>query len=150
MISIPRTADSSPPDADAGSDAASSPIEPTVAPLDVAHEPPHQVDPLSPETERRLLADLKHLAVSRAETEKRLAEAFAANNESADHEHTVARREQAARFDADSQQASGDFATLKRRMGLGAIRYRGLAKATGQVMIAAMAFNMRRWVTITG
>ena len=40
------------------------------------------------------------------------------------------------------------FATLKRRMGLGVIRYRGLAKATGQVMIAAMAFNMRRWVTL--
>jgi IS5 family transposase len=40
------------------------------------------------------------------------------------------------------------FATLKRRMGLGLIRYRGLAKATGQVMIAAMAFNMRRWVTL--
>jgi IS5 family transposase len=33
-------------------------------------------------------------------------------------------------------------------MGLGVIRYRGLAKATGQVMIAAMAFNMRRWVTL--
>jgi IS5 family transposase len=41
------------------------------------------------------------------------------------------------------------FATLKRRMGLGLIRYRGLAKATGQVMIAVMAFNMRRWVTLT-
>lgn len=40
------------------------------------------------------------------------------------------------------------FATLKRRMGLSIIRYRGLAKATGQVMIAAMAFNMRRWVTL--
>lgn len=40
------------------------------------------------------------------------------------------------------------FATLKRRMGLGLIRYRGLAKATGQVMIAVMAFNMRRWVTL--
>ena len=37
------------------------------------------------------------------------------------------------------------FATLKRRMGLGVIRYRGLAKATGQVLIAAMAFNLRRW-----
>jgi IS5 family transposase len=40
------------------------------------------------------------------------------------------------------------FATLKRRMGLGMIRYRGLAKAAGQVLIAAMAFNMRRWVTL--
>jgi IS5 family transposase len=41
------------------------------------------------------------------------------------------------------------FATLKRRMGLGVIRYRGLAKAAAQVMIAAIAFNMRRWATIT-
>lgn len=41
------------------------------------------------------------------------------------------------------------FATLKRRMGLGVIRYRGLAKAAGQVLIAAMAFNLRRWVTLT-
>jgi IS5 family transposase len=40
------------------------------------------------------------------------------------------------------------FATLKRRMGLGVIRYRGLAKAEGQVMIAVMAFNLRRWVTL--
>lgn len=41
------------------------------------------------------------------------------------------------------------FATWKNRMGLGAIRYRGLAKAAAQVLIAAMAFNMRRWVTLT-
>lgn len=40
------------------------------------------------------------------------------------------------------------FATLKRRMGLGVIRYRGIAKATGQVLLAAIAFNMRRWVTL--
>lgn len=40
------------------------------------------------------------------------------------------------------------FATLKNRMGLGFIRYRGLAKAKGQVLIAAIAFNMRRWVTL--
>jgi IS5 family transposase len=40
------------------------------------------------------------------------------------------------------------FATLKRRMGLTAIRYIGLAKARGQILIAAMAFNMRRWVTL--
>jgi IS5 family transposase len=40
------------------------------------------------------------------------------------------------------------FATLKRRMGLGLIRYRGLAKAEGQVLIAAIAFNMRRWITL--
>jgi IS5 family transposase len=37
------------------------------------------------------------------------------------------------------------FATLKRRMGLNVIRYRGLAKASAQVLIAAMAFNLRRW-----
>lgn len=40
------------------------------------------------------------------------------------------------------------FATWKNRMGLSVIRYRGLAKATAQVLIAAMAFNMRRWVTL--
>jgi len=42
------------------------------------------------------------------------------------------------------------FATLKNRMGLGVIRYRGLVKATAQVLMAAIAFNMRRWVTLTG
>ncbi len=42
------------------------------------------------------------------------------------------------------------FATLKRRMGLNVIRYRGLTKAAAQVLIAAIAFNMRRWVTLTG
>lgn len=41
------------------------------------------------------------------------------------------------------------FATLKRRMGLSHIRYIGLAKASGQVLLAAMAFNMRRWVTLS-
>ena len=40
------------------------------------------------------------------------------------------------------------FATWKNRMGLGVIRYRGLAKATAQVLLATMAFNMRRWVTL--
>jgi transposase, IS5 family len=40
------------------------------------------------------------------------------------------------------------FATWKRRMGLGVIRYRGLVKAAAQVMIGAIAFNMRRWVAI--
>jgi IS5 family transposase len=40
------------------------------------------------------------------------------------------------------------FATLKHRMGLGLIRYRGLAKARAQVLLAVIAFNMRRWVTI--
>lgn len=42
------------------------------------------------------------------------------------------------------------FATLKNRMKLSAIRCRGLAKATGQIMLAAIAFNMRRWVTLSG
>jgi IS5 family transposase len=41
------------------------------------------------------------------------------------------------------------FATLKRRMGLNVIRYKGLAKATGQVLIAAMAFNLRRWAVLS-
>lgn len=40
------------------------------------------------------------------------------------------------------------FATAKRRMGLGLIRYRGLAKAAGQVLLAAIAFNLRRWTTL--
>lgn len=42
------------------------------------------------------------------------------------------------------------FATLKRRMGLSLIRYRGLAKASAQVTLAAIAFNMRRWVALSG
>ncbi len=37
------------------------------------------------------------------------------------------------------------FATLKRRMGHDVIRYRGLIKASAQILIAAMAFNLRRW-----
>ena len=40
------------------------------------------------------------------------------------------------------------FATFKRRMGLSVIRYRGLVKAHAQVLIAAIAFNMRRWVVL--
>jgi len=40
------------------------------------------------------------------------------------------------------------FATFKRRMGLTAIRYIGLTKAHAQILLAAMAFNMRRWVAI--
>jgi IS5 family transposase len=41
------------------------------------------------------------------------------------------------------------FATWKRRMGLSAIRYIGLAKAAAQVLLVAMAFNLRRWVTLS-
>jgi len=41
------------------------------------------------------------------------------------------------------------FATFKRRMGFTAIRYVGLAKASAQVLLVAMAFNMRRWVTLS-
>lgn len=41
------------------------------------------------------------------------------------------------------------FATLKRRMRLTAIRYIGLVKASGQVLMAAIAFNLRRWAAIT-
>jgi IS5 family transposase len=40
------------------------------------------------------------------------------------------------------------FATWKRRMGLTAIRYLGLIKATAQVLLVAMAFNLRRWATL--
>jgi IS5 family transposase len=41
------------------------------------------------------------------------------------------------------------FATLKNRMGLRAIRYVGLAKASAQMLLAAMAFNLRRWTALT-
>jgi transposase, IS5 family len=41
------------------------------------------------------------------------------------------------------------FATWKRRMGLRSIRYIGLAKASAQVLLAAMAFNMRRWAILS-
>jgi transposase, IS5 family len=40
------------------------------------------------------------------------------------------------------------FATLKRRMGLTHIRYVGLVKAASQVLLAAIAFNLRRWVRL--
>jgi IS5 family transposase len=40
------------------------------------------------------------------------------------------------------------FATWKRRMGLRAIRYVGLVKAHAQVVLVAMAFNLRRWITL--
>ena len=40
------------------------------------------------------------------------------------------------------------FATLKRRMRLTSIRYVGLIKASAQVLLAAIAFNMRRWSAI--
>lgn len=41
------------------------------------------------------------------------------------------------------------FATWKNRMGLRAIRYVGLAKASAQMMMAAIAFNLRRWAALT-
>jgi IS5 family transposase len=41
------------------------------------------------------------------------------------------------------------FATLKNRMRLTAIRYVGLAKASGQIVMAAIAFNLRRWAALT-
>jgi transposase, IS5 family len=40
------------------------------------------------------------------------------------------------------------FATLKNRMGFTRIRYVGLAKAAAQVLLAALAFNLRRWVRL--
>ena len=41
------------------------------------------------------------------------------------------------------------FATLKYRMKLTVIRYRGLVKASAQVTLCAIAFNLRRWAAIT-
>ena len=41
------------------------------------------------------------------------------------------------------------FATWKRRMGLTAIRYLGLTKAHAQVTLVAMAFNLRRWASLS-
>jgi IS5 family transposase len=41
------------------------------------------------------------------------------------------------------------FATLKNRMRLTRIRYVGLTKAAAQVMLAAIAFNLRRWAALT-
>lgn len=40
------------------------------------------------------------------------------------------------------------FATWKRRMGLTGVRYIGLAKAAGQLLMVAMAFNLRRWAVL--
>jgi IS5 family transposase len=37
------------------------------------------------------------------------------------------------------------FATWKRRMGLERARYFGLTKTAGQILLVAMAFNLRRW-----
>jgi transposase, IS5 family len=45
-------------------------------------------------------------------------------------------------------QVETTFATLKNRMGLTRIRYVGLAKASAQVLMAAMAFNLRRWARL--
>lgn len=42
------------------------------------------------------------------------------------------------------------FATWKRRMGFTRARYLGLAKVTGQVLLATMAFNLRRAAALTG
>jgi IS5 family transposase len=41
------------------------------------------------------------------------------------------------------------FATLKQRMKLNLIRYRGLTKASAQITLCAIAFNLRRWAAIT-
>ena len=41
------------------------------------------------------------------------------------------------------------FATLKCPMRLTCIRYVALAKAEAQILMASIAFNMRRWATIT-
>jgi IS5 family transposase len=41
------------------------------------------------------------------------------------------------------------FATWKRRMGLTRVRYIGLAKVAGQILLTAMAFNLRRLAALT-
>jgi len=41
------------------------------------------------------------------------------------------------------------FATWKRRMGLTRLRYVGLARVTGQILMVAMAFNLRRAAALT-
>jgi IS5 family transposase len=41
------------------------------------------------------------------------------------------------------------FATWKNRMRLTRIRYVGLAKASAQIMLATIAFNLRRWAALT-
>lgn len=41
------------------------------------------------------------------------------------------------------------FATWKRRMRFTAIRYVGLTKASAQVLLVAMAFNLRRWAVLS-
>jgi transposase, IS5 family len=46
-------------------------------------------------------------------------------------------------------QVETTFATLKNRMGLTRLRYRGLVKATAQILAAAIAFNMRRWIRLS-
>ena len=54
------------------------------------------------------------------------------------------------RFEISRQRAAVEttFATFKRRMGLSR-RYVGLIKASGQMLLAALAFNMRRWAALT-
>jgi IS5 family transposase len=42
------------------------------------------------------------------------------------------------------------FATWKRRMGLARVRYFGLTKVAAQIMMTAIAFNLRRAATLTG
>lgn len=41
------------------------------------------------------------------------------------------------------------FAVWKRWMGLRSVRYLGLAKASAQVILTAMAFNLRRWAVLS-
>ena len=45
-------------------------------------------------------------------------------------------------------QVETTFATFKRRMGLTAIRYLGLTKASAQITLVAMAFNLRKWAAL--
>ena len=66
------------------------------------------------------------------------------------HHHLSARLKRFNRLVARRRAAvETTFATFKQRMRLSRIRYAGLAKAAGQVMLAAITFNLRRWAAIT-
>ena len=54
------------------------------------------------------------------------------------------------RFVGLSYEVETTFATWKNRMKLRLIRYRGLAGASAQITLAAIAFNLRRWAAIAG
>jgi IS5 family transposase len=46
-------------------------------------------------------------------------------------------------------EVEGVFATLKRWLGLARVRYRGLARNQNHLLIAAIAYNMKRTLKLT-